>query len=104
VDTAWVGGITMETNAPNQIRVQAASYYHAIDHGNGTPPDLVSAVRLNDVAGQDTAFCRDRPVLLGFNRWSARTCWCCGIGLRYQEVEAIATRCGRAWVWGRSPI
>lgn len=66
-DTVWLGGITAETNVPNLVRVNTVSYFYAIDKGNGTPPDQVGAVRLNDVEGQDGVFCRDRPVQLGFN-------------------------------------
>lgn len=66
-DTVWIAGITTETNVPNVARIKTVSYFYAVDQGSGSPPDLVSAVRLNDVAGQDAVFCRDRPTLLGFN-------------------------------------
>ena len=67
-NTAWVAGIISETNSA-VITVGTVSYFYAIDsawpgEGAGAGPDVISASRINDAAGEDLAFCTDRPLLL----------------------------------------
>lgn len=64
-NTAWVAGQISATNAPF-IQVGSVSYFYAIDNGEGAgaAPDIVSTARINDVAGEDTRFCTERPLLL----------------------------------------
>jgi hypothetical protein len=42
------------------------SYFYVIDNGEGPNGggDIVSALRLNDVAGEDALFCEEQPLLL----------------------------------------
>lgn len=63
--TAWVAGIISDSNA-DFIEIGSVSYFYAIDNGEGagSPPDVVSTARINDVAGEDLAFCRDQILLL----------------------------------------
>jgi hypothetical protein len=64
-NTAWIGGIMR--NSKGGLPVDGAiSYFYVIDNGEGNnaAPDRASAVRLNDRAGEDIAFCTQRPLLL----------------------------------------
>jgi len=64
-NTAWIAGIIR--NQRGDIAIDGTiSYFYVIDNGEGAnaPPDVASAVRLNDVAGEDLAFCNDQPLLL----------------------------------------
>jgi len=64
-NTAWIGGIIR--NARGALpRDGTVSYFYVIDNGEGegSPPDRASAVRINDRAGEDVAFCTQRPLLL----------------------------------------
>jgi hypothetical protein len=64
-NTAWIGGIIR--NQKGNIAIDGTvSYFYVIDNGEGagSPPDMASAVRLNDRAGEDLAFCNNRPLLL----------------------------------------
>jgi hypothetical protein len=63
--TAWIAGIVR--NARGAIpRDGTVSYFYVTDNGEGSdgPLDRASAIRINDLAGQDIAFCTDRPVVL----------------------------------------
>lgn len=62
---AWIAGIVR--NARGAIpRDGTVSYFYVTDNGEGADSvlDRASAIRINDVAGQDRAFCTDRPVVL----------------------------------------
>jgi hypothetical protein len=64
-NTAWIGGIMR--NSKGGLPVDGAiSYFYVIDNGEGdnAAVDRASAVRVNDVAGEDIAFCSSRPLLL----------------------------------------
>jgi hypothetical protein len=62
---AWVAGIIEKSDSP-LVRVGTVSYFYAIDNGEGTADaaDQISALRLNDLAGEDQVFCNLRPLLL----------------------------------------
>jgi hypothetical protein len=62
---AWVGGIIEKVNGP-LVREGTVSYFYAIDkgEGEGAPADIVSGIRINDLAGRDEVFCTERPLLL----------------------------------------
>jgi hypothetical protein len=62
---AWIAGI-IRNQAGNIAIDGTISYFYVIDNGEGSnaPPDVASAVRLNDVAGEDLEFCNDQPLLL----------------------------------------
>lgn len=64
-NTAWIGGIIRNARGPLP-QDGAISYFYVIDNGEGTDaaPDRASAVRLNDLAGEDIRFCTDRPLRL----------------------------------------
>jgi hypothetical protein len=64
-NTAWIAGIIRNASGP-VIREGTVSYFYVIDNGEGAdaPPDVASAVRINDVAGQDEEFCQLRPLAL----------------------------------------
>lgn len=64
-NTAWIAGIIRNARGPI-IREGTVSYFYVIDNGEGAdaPPDVASAVRINDVAGQDQEFCNLRPLAL----------------------------------------
>lgn len=64
-NTAWIAGIIRNAKGP-VIREGTVSYFYVIDNGEGAdaPPDVASAVRINDVAGQDEEFCQLRPLAL----------------------------------------
>ena len=64
-DTAWVGGVIRKVDGPIVIE-GTVSYFFVVDKGEeaGAPVDVASAIRINDVAGQDLVFCNDRPTLL----------------------------------------
>lgn len=62
---AWIGGIMR--NARGALpRDGMVSYFYVVDNGEGNadPPDEASAIRLNDLEGQDKVFCELRPLLL----------------------------------------
>jgi len=64
-NTAWIGGIIR--NQKGNVAIDGTvSYFYVIDNGEGSnaAPDIASAVRLNDRAGEDLAFCTNRPLLL----------------------------------------
>lgn len=64
-NTAWIGGIIR--NARGGLpRDGTVSYFYVIDNGEGdnNAVDRASAVRLNDLAGEDQTFCNLRPLLL----------------------------------------
>jgi hypothetical protein len=64
-NTAWIAGTVR--NARGAIpRDGTVSYFYVTDNGEGAdaPPDRASAIRINDLPGQDIAFCTDRPVVL----------------------------------------
>lgn len=63
-NTAWIGGIIR--NGTGVAIDGSVSYFYVIDNGEGSadPLDEASAVRLNDVAGEDIRFCTERPLLL----------------------------------------
>ena len=62
-NTAWIGGIIRNSKG-GLPRDGTVSYFYVIDNGEGedAPPDRASAVRLNDQAGEDIAFCTTRPL------------------------------------------
>lgn len=62
-NTAWIGGIIRNSKG-GLPRDGTVSYFYVIDNGDGAsdPVDRASAVRLNDQAGEDIAFCTDRPL------------------------------------------
>jgi hypothetical protein len=64
-NTAWIAGIIRNASGP-VIREGTVSYFYVIDNGEGAdaPPDVASAVRINDLAGQDQEFCQLRPLAL----------------------------------------
>ncbi|MFN2566359.1 MAG: hypothetical protein ABR499_15290 [Gemmatimonadaceae bacterium] len=64
-NTAWIAGIIRNARGP-VIREGTVSYFYVVDNGegDGDPPDVASAVRINDVAGQDQEFCNLRPLAL----------------------------------------
>jgi hypothetical protein len=62
-NTAWVGGIITHVDGPI-AQEGTVSYFYVIDNGEGDAVDEISALRLNDVAGEDQVFCRDQPTLL----------------------------------------
>ena len=60
-DTAWIAGIIEKTNHP-VIQEGTVSYFWAVDGGEGSgTSDKVSTARINDVLGQDQAFCSHMP-------------------------------------------
>ena len=64
-NTAWIAGIIR--NATGGVaRDGTVSYFYVIDNGEGegAPVDRASAVRLNDIDGEDLRFCNLRPLLL----------------------------------------
>lgn len=64
-NTAWIGGIIR--NARGGLPIDGTvSYFYVIDNGEGSsdPLDRASAVRLNDLDGEDLRFCADRPLAL----------------------------------------
>jgi hypothetical protein len=64
-NTAWIGGI-IRNGRGGLVVDGTVSYFYVIDNGEGenAPVDRASAVRLNDLAGEDIRFCTDRPLLL----------------------------------------
>ena len=64
-NTAWVAGHISATNA-GFVQIGTVSSFYAIDNGEGAnaPADVVSTAGFNAAAGQDVAFCNDRPLLL----------------------------------------
>jgi hypothetical protein len=64
-NTAWIGGIIRNARGPI-IQEGTVSYFYVIDNGEGAdaPPDVASAVRINDLAGRDQEFCDLRPLAL----------------------------------------
>jgi hypothetical protein len=64
-NTAWIAGIIRKVRGP-LVQEGTVSYFYVIDNGEGgnAPPDIASSIRVNDAAGQDLAFCTDRPLLL----------------------------------------
>jgi hypothetical protein len=64
-NTAWIAGIIRNASGP-VIREGTVSYFYVIDNGEGegAAPDVASAVRINDLAGQDQEFCQLRPLAL----------------------------------------
>jgi hypothetical protein len=62
---AWIAGI-MRNSRGALPRDGMVSYFYVVDNGEGDadPPDEASAIRLNDVAGQDREFCELRPLAL----------------------------------------
>lgn len=64
-NTAWIAGIIR--NQAGDIAIDGTvSYFYVIDNDEGPNGggDIVSGLRLNDVAGEDTRFCEDKPLLL----------------------------------------
>lgn len=62
---AWVAGIITKVDGPI-AQEGTVSYFYVTDNGEGAGAvDEISALRLNDVAGEDAVFCADQPVLLG---------------------------------------
>jgi hypothetical protein len=62
---AWIAGVIR--NARGSLpRDGTVSYFYVVDNGEGNaaPPDEASAIRLNDLEGQDRVFCELRPLLL----------------------------------------
>jgi len=64
-NTAWIGGIIRNARG-GVARDGTVSYFYVIDQGEGEsdPVDRASAVRLNDLAGEDITFCTTRPLAL----------------------------------------
>jgi len=64
-NTAWIGGIIRNARGPI-IQEGTVSYFYVIDNGEGAdaPPDIASAIRINDLAGRDQEFCNIRPLAL----------------------------------------
>ena len=64
-NTAWIGGIARNSRG-GVVRDGTVGYFYVIDRGEGEsdPVDRASAVRINDRAGEDIAFCNLRPLLL----------------------------------------
>ena len=64
-NTAWIGGHIVDSNIPTVV-IGSVSYFYAIDNGEGAdaPADIVSVLRINDLAGRDLEFCTNRPLLL----------------------------------------
>jgi hypothetical protein len=64
-NTAWIGGIIQNQRGDVAINGRI-SYFYVIDNGEGdnASADVASAIRVNDVAGEDLAFCSDQPLLL----------------------------------------
>lgn len=62
---AWIAGI-IEKSDHSLVREGTVSYFYAIDNGEGEvdPTDIISGLRINDVAGEDLRFCAERPLLL----------------------------------------
>jgi len=61
---AWIGGIISKVNGAI-VREGTVSYFYVTDHGEGAGAvDEISAVRVNDVAGEDRVFCEEQPTLL----------------------------------------
>jgi hypothetical protein len=65
---AWIGGIIQNSSNPI-VRDGSVSYFYVVDNGAGAnggvnPPDVVSALRLNDAVGEDLRFCAERPLAL----------------------------------------
>jgi hypothetical protein len=60
---AWIAGIIERSDHP-LVREGTVSYFYAIDNGEGTgdPTDIISAIRINDLGGQDLVFCAERPL------------------------------------------
>jgi hypothetical protein len=64
-NTAWIAGIIR--NQAGDLAIDGTvSYFYVIDNGEGPNGggDIVSGLRLNDVAGEDIVFCEDQPLLL----------------------------------------
>lgn len=63
-NTAWIAGIVTEVDGP-LVQVGTVSYFYVRDHGEGVgAADEISALRLNDVAGEDEIFCTEQPTAL----------------------------------------
>jgi hypothetical protein len=63
-DQAWIAGIITGSSIP--ALVGTVSYFFTFDNGEGTgTPDVISRPRAGDIAGEDTRFCEEQPVLLG---------------------------------------
>jgi hypothetical protein len=64
-NVAWVGGI-IRNERGGVARNGAVSYFYVIDNGEGDGgvPDRASAIRVNDVDGEDLVFCTERPLVL----------------------------------------
>jgi hypothetical protein len=63
-----VGGIIQNSSNPI-VRDGTSSYFYVVDNGAGAnggvnPPDVVSALRLNDVVGAEQEFCTGMPLTL----------------------------------------
>jgi hypothetical protein len=63
-NTAWIGGIIR--NSSGVAIDGTVSYFYVIDNGEDqdASADVASAVRINDRAGEDQAFCNNQPLLL----------------------------------------
>ena len=62
--TGWVGGVIRSSNAAVVV-IGSTSMFYAIDNGEGGEGvDVVSLAAFNLGAGQDLAFCEERPLLL----------------------------------------
>lgn len=60
---AWVAGIISHVDGPI-VQEGTVSYFYVTDNGEGEAVDEVSAVRVNDVAGEDQVFCNEQPTAL----------------------------------------
>ena len=60
---AFVAGIISNVDGPI-VQEGTVSYFFVTDHGEGDAVDEISAVRINDVAGEDQVFCDEQPTLL----------------------------------------
>lgn len=61
---AFIAGIITEVDGPI-VQEGTVSYFYVTDNGEGSDAvDEISALRLNDVAGEDEVFCTQQPVQL----------------------------------------
>jgi hypothetical protein len=62
---AWIGGIIENSDSPI-VRDGTVSYFYVIDNGEGADAltDIISGLRINDLAGRDLVFCAERPLQL----------------------------------------
>lgn len=64
-NTAWIAGVIRDAKGPLVVP-GTISYFYVTDNGEGSgdAADRVSALAINEPAGEDTVFCDDQPLIL----------------------------------------